>query len=218
MLHFTHFPRKAMDGFALCFMQQSMDKTRMLAINVSVPNLTVAGLEQFRTLQLRIQRKWPTDAALTENKPSFIRNPHVVISRQNPFAANVVPKLVAMATSLRPAISAMSHWIACPRKPTPIESNSVSLTIIQLKLYPIESQKVVAMALATSLSCRVSTISAFCQATTQTPSITNHLVAIVHTKLVIAILVQRLVVMTTSLGPSFSAMSSSDSLTPKTYP
>jgi len=45
---------------------------------------------------------------LTENKTFFIRKPHVVISRQSPFAANVVPKLVAMAKSLRPSISAMS--------------------------------------------------------------------------------------------------------------
>jgi len=35
-------------------------------------------------------------------------------------------------------------------------------------------------------SCWVSAISAFCRPTTQTPSVTNRLVAIVHTKLVIA--------------------------------
>ena len=45
---------------------------------------------------------------LTENKSSFIRKPHVVISRQSPFAANIATKLVATATSLRPSISAMS--------------------------------------------------------------------------------------------------------------
>jgi len=46
------------------------------------------------------------------------------------------------------------------------------------------------VATATSLSCRVSTISAFCWSTTsQTHSITNCLVVIVHTKPVIAILV-----------------------------
>ena len=79
--------------------------TRMLAINVSIPNLTVARLEQFRTPQLRIQRDRPTDAGFTENKPSFIPNPHVIISLSHyPFAANVVPKLVSMATSLRPSI------------------------------------------------------------------------------------------------------------------
>ena len=80
----------------------------MLAINVSIPNLTVARLEQFPSPQLRIQRERPTYVGLIENKPFFIRKPHVVISRQSPFAANVVPKLVAMATSLRPSISAMS--------------------------------------------------------------------------------------------------------------
>jgi len=80
----------------------------MLAINVSIPifqpdsrwpgalNVTTTNPER------------PTDAGLTENKPSFIRNPDVIISHQNPFAANVVPKLVSMATALRPSISAMS--------------------------------------------------------------------------------------------------------------
>jgi len=40
-----------------------------------------------------------------------MRNPHVVISRQSPFAANAVPKSVAMATSLRPSISAIKNQI-----------------------------------------------------------------------------------------------------------
>jgi len=43
-------------------------------------------------------------------------------------------------------------------------------------------------------------------------------VAIVHTKPVIAILVPKLVAMATFLRPSISGMSSLDSLTPKTYP
>jgi len=72
--------------------------------------------------------------------------------------------------------------------------------------------------MATSLSFRVSTISAFCRPTTQTPSITNRLVAIVHRKPVIAILVPKLVTMATSLRSLISAMSSSDRLIPKTYP
>jgi len=74
----------------------------------------------------------------------------------------------------------------------------------------IQSQKMFSM--ATSLNCRVSAISAFCWPTTQTP-ITNSLVAIVHTKLVIAILVPKLVAMATSLRTSKSAMFSLDSLT-----
>jgi len=134
---------------------------------VSIPNLTVARLEQFRTPQLRIQRERPTDAGLTENKPSFIRNAHVVVSRQNHFAANIVPKLVSMATSI---------------------------------------------------SCRASATSAFCRSTTQTPSITNRLVTVVHTKPVIAISVPKSVAMATYLKPFISAMSSLDSLTPKIYP
>ena len=67
----------------------------MLVINVSIPNLTVARLEQFPSPQM------------TDNKPS-LRKPHVVIFRQSLFAANAVPKLVAMATFLGPSISAMS--------------------------------------------------------------------------------------------------------------
>ena len=71
-------------------------KSRTLAINVPIPNLTVARLEQFPSPQM------------TDNEPSFTRKPHVVIFRQSPFAANAVPKLVAMATSLIPSISGMS--------------------------------------------------------------------------------------------------------------
>jgi len=58
---------------------------------MSIPNLTITRLEQFRSPQM------------TENKPSFTRKPHVVIFRQSPSAVNAVPKLVAMATSLRPS-------------------------------------------------------------------------------------------------------------------
>ena len=75
----------------------------MLAINVSIPNLTVARLEQFPSPQM------------TDNKPSYIRKPHVVIFRQSPFAANAVSKLVAMATSLSCGVSTIS---ACCRQTT----------------------------------------------------------------------------------------------------
>jgi len=69
---------------------------------------------------------------LTENKPSFIQKHHVVISHQSPFAANVYPELVAMATSLRPSISAMSSFDSLTRKP--LESNSELLAAIHPKL------------------------------------------------------------------------------------
>ena len=74
---------------------------------------------------------------LTENKPPLIRKHYVVISR--PFAANVVPKLVAMATSLRPSISVMSSLDSVSPKTHPLESNSMSLAVIQVKLQPIKS-------------------------------------------------------------------------------
>ena len=49
------------------------------------------------------------------------------------------------------------------------------------------------------------------------PSIPNCLAAIVYTKLVIAILVPKFVAMATTFRHSISAMSSSDSLTPKNH-
>ena len=64
------------------------------------------------------------------------------------------------------------------------------------------------VAMATSLTCRVSAISAFCWPTTQTPSITNCIVAIVYAKPVIAILDPKLVAMTMILRHSIPAMSS----------
>jgi len=39
-------------------------KNRMLAINVSIPSLTVARLYQFRSPQVRIQRERPTDVGV----------------------------------------------------------------------------------------------------------------------------------------------------------
>jgi len=69
---------------------------------------------------------------LTENKPSFIRKPHVVISRQSPFAANVVPKLVAVAISLRPLISAMSSLDSLTPKTYPWNQTAIH----RFKVYP----------------------------------------------------------------------------------
>jgi len=79
-----------------------------------------------------------------------------------------------------------------------------------------ESQKMVAV--ATSPMCKVLAISLFCRPTTQTPSITSCLVAVVLTKRVIAILVPQLVAMTTTIRHSISSIFSSDSLTPKAHP
>jgi len=66
------------------------------------------------------------------------------------------------------------------------------------------------VAMATSFRCRVSAISAFCQPTTETPSIMDCLVANVHTKPVIAISVLKFVAMAMTLRHSISAMSSSE--------
>ena len=43
---------------------QTKNWTRMLAINVSIPNLIVTRLEQFRSPQLQIKRKRPTDVGV----------------------------------------------------------------------------------------------------------------------------------------------------------
>ena len=83
-------------------------------------------------------------------------------------------------------------------------------------VHPIYSKpKIVAM--ASFLSCRVSAISAFCWPTTH-PPITNRLVAVVYTKPVTAALVPKLIAMAATLRLWISAMSSSDSLTPKSTP
>jgi len=91
----------------ICSELASHDITRMLAINVSISNLTVARLEQFPSPQMN------------DNKPSFTRKPHVVIFRQSPFAANAVPKLVAMAMYLRPLSSPMSSMDSLSPKTHP---------------------------------------------------------------------------------------------------
>jgi len=80
----------------------------------------------------------------------------------------------------------------------------------------IGSHKMVAM--ATSLSCTISQISAFCCPTTQILSTTNSFITVIHTNPVIAILVPKSVGMAMSLKTSKSAMSSSDSLTRKPTP
>jgi len=101
-------------------------KTRILAINVAIPNLTVARLEQFRSPQLRIKRERPTDVGTDWKQAILYTKPHVIISRQSPFAANIVSKLVALATSLTPSISAMSSLdslIPETYKPTPRSQN-----------------------------------------------------------------------------------------------
>jgi len=48
-----------------------------------------------------------------------ITNRLVAIVHTKPVITILVPKLVAMATSLRPSIHVCLHWIAWPRKPTP---------------------------------------------------------------------------------------------------
>jgi len=53
--------------------------------------------------------------------------------------------------------------------------------------------------MAMLLRYEISAISAFCRPTTQTPSITNSLVAVVHTNPVIAILVPKLIDMAMTL-------------------
>jgi len=88
---------------------QFRNKTRMLAINVSIPNLTIARLEQFRSPQLRIQKERPTDVGVDRKQTVlYTKSSCRYLPSESLYAANVVPKLGAMTTSLRPSISAMS--------------------------------------------------------------------------------------------------------------
>jgi len=43
----------------------------MLAINVSIPNLIMARLQQFRSPQLQIQRERPTDVGVDSKQTMF---------------------------------------------------------------------------------------------------------------------------------------------------
>jgi len=82
-------------------------ETRLLAINVSIPNLTVARLEQFRLPQLPIQREPPSDVGVEWSRTILYTKASCRYCPSQA-TANVVSKLVAMATSLRLSISAMS--------------------------------------------------------------------------------------------------------------
>ena len=96
----------------------------------------------------------------------------LVICHTKPLIAILVPKLVALTTSLRPAISTMFSPDSLTRKPTPTIKQRVASYTKQPKLYPDGSQNVVAM--ATSLSCKVSAISAFCWLTIENPPIESN--------------------------------------------
>jgi len=76
--------------------------------------------------------------------------------------------MVAMATSLRTSKSAMSSSDSLTPKPTPRIKQCVA---------SYHTTEVIAHC----HRCKVSAISAFCQPTTQTPSISNCLVTMVHT-------------------------------------
>jgi len=88
-------------------------KTRMLAINVPISNLTVAvptwRSSDHRNCETREKtnkrRDWKLAIPYTKS--------HIVISHHRPHTASVVPKTVAMATSIRTSISAMSSSDSC---------------------------------------------------------------------------------------------------------
>ena len=89
-----------------------------------------------------------------------------------------------------------------PKKP-PLESNSVLLAIVQPRLQPIENQKMVAMTMwQHPLVAGYQQYLHFVGRLLKPPSITNHIVAIIHTKPVIANCIPKLVAMATSLSTS----------------
>jgi len=96
---------------------QKQTRTRMLAVNVSIPSLTVARLQQFRTPQLRIHRKRPTDAALNTSHPLY----------EMPMLLSPVKIQVQLMQSQDwfpwqrpwdPRFRLCLYWIDCRRKPT----------------------------------------------------------------------------------------------------
>ena len=99
--------------------------------------------------------------------------------------------------SVRTSISAMSSWDSFTLK-----THLKNQTAYNWSYSPLKAKKMVVT--ATSLSCRVPVyaICAFCWPTTETPSITNSLVTIVHTKPVIAIFVSKLVAIAMTLRHS----------------
>jgi len=120
-----------------------------------------------------------------------------------------------MAMSVRISVSAVSSWNSFTPKTHPKNQTACSYLSYNRSYSPLKAKKVTAM--ATSLSCRVS-VCAFCQSTTQTPSITNCLVPLFTQNQLKAILVLKLFAMASTLRHSISAMSSSASLTKKTHP
>jgi len=104
----------------------------------------------------------------TTQTPS-ITNCLVAIVHTKPVIAILVPKLVAMATFLRASIAVCLHWIACPRNPTPRIKQRVASCHTTEVIAHRKPKSGCHGKLATSLSCRVSALSAFCRPTTQTP-------------------------------------------------
>jgi len=56
--------KNILDLSAIMALGNFKPNTRMLAINVSIPNLTVARQEQFRSPQLPIQTEPPSDVGV----------------------------------------------------------------------------------------------------------------------------------------------------------
>ena len=116
----------------------------------------------------------------------------------------------------RPLDPLCFHWIACPRKPTPRIKQRVASCHTTEVIAHRKRKKWLPWQRPLVAGCRQYLHSV--GRPLKPPSITNRLVAIVHAKPVIALLVPKLVAMATSLRPSISGMSSLDSLTSKTYP
>jgi len=98
-----------------------------------------------------------------------------------------------MATSVRTSISAMSSWGSFTPKTCSKNQTACHYVYHTTEVRPIAHLMPKMVAMTMPLSCRVSAVSAFCRPTTQTPSITNRLVTIVHTKPIMANFVPKLV-------------------------
>ena len=109
----------------------------MLAINVSIPHLTVARLEQFRSSQRRIQRQRPTHVGVDWKRTILYTKASSLSSARVHLQMMQSQNWLPWQRPLNPRSRLCLHWIAWPRKPTPrikqrvASSHTAEVTSIQ---------------------------------------------------------------------------------------
>jgi len=105
---------------------------------VSIPDLIQSPPGTVPIAATTNPERRPTNVGVDWKLAILYTKSHVVISHHRQCTASVVPKTVAMATSLRPSISAMSSVDSLTPKTHPLESNCESLAALQPKLYTLK--------------------------------------------------------------------------------